>query len=438
MSSVETLGALERRLNASIPQKQMSGEIESRLKRLGRTAKVHGFRPGKVPFKILEQQYGAQVHQEVLGESLERAFAAEAEANQLRVVGSPSFELKSADYKADPLEYSATFEVYPDVVIGDVSAEAVERATYTLSDADVEQTIATLRKQRAVFEPATRAAQAEDQVRIDFTGTLDGAVFEGGEAKDFSVVLGLGRMLPDFENAIIGMKAGETKSFDMTFPEDYHGKDVAGKQVTFAITLHAVEEPRLPELDSEFARLLGVEDGDVEKLKAEIRQNLEREVQRRIKVRNKDSAMDALQNVTQAELPKALLNWEMQNLVQQTMRDMEERGVKIPKGMGLPPELFVERAQKRVKLGLVLSELVKQHDLSAKPEQVKALIQDYAQSFEHPEQVVRWYAADQARMQEAANLVLEDNVVAWVHENAKVVDKAVTFDELMANDLGAR
>ena len=434
MSSVETLGALERRLNASLPQQQMRGEVETRLKRLGRTAKIHGFRPGKVPLKILEQQYGAQVYQEVLGETLERAFAEEAQANNLNVVGAPSFELKSEDHQADPLEYSATFEVYPEVVIGDLSGETVERATYTPTEADVEQTITTLRKQRTAYEPAERAAQADDQVRIDFTGTLDGEVFEGGEAKDFSVVLGQGRMLPDFENAIIGMKAGENKSFEMTFPEDYHGKDVAGKQVTFAVTLHAVEAPRLPEVDGEFARQLGVADGDVDKLKTEIRANLERELHRRIKVRNKDSAMDALLNVSQTELPKSLVNWEAQNLAQQTTHEMEERGMQIPKGMGLPTDLFIERAQKRVKLGLVLSELAKQHDVSAKPEQVKALIDEYAQSFEQPEQVVRWYAADQGRMQEAANLVLEDNVVAWVHEHAKVVDKPATFDELMGNE----
>ena len=434
MSSVETLGALERRLNASIPQQKMQGEVETRLKRLGRTAKIHGFRPGKVPLKILEQQYGAQVFQEVLGESLERAFAEEVEANNLNVVGSPNFELKSEDHKADPLEYSATFEVYPDVVIGDLSGETVERAIYEMGDADVEQTIATLRKQRAVYEPADRAAQADDQVRIDFTGTLEGEVFEGGEARDFAVVLGQGRMLPDFEAALIGMKAGENKSFDMTFPEDYHGKDVAGKQVTFAVTVHAVEAARLPEVDSEFAKQLGIKDGDVEKLKSEIKENLARELQRRIKVRNKDSAMNVLLNVCQTELPQALIGWETQNLAQQTLREMEEQGMKIPQGMGLPPELFAERAQKRVKLGLALSELVKQHDLGAKPEQVKALIEDYAQSFDNPEQVIRWYASDKGRMQEAENLVLEDNVVAWVHEHAKVVDKPATFDDLMGNE----
>ena len=433
MASVESLGALERRLNASIPQQKVRGEVESRLKRLGRTAKVHGFRPGKAPFKILEQQYGASVHQEVLGESLQRAFADEVKAKNLKVVGSPSFELKNADPAAEQVEYSATFEVYPEVTLGDLSGETVARTVYALTDADVEQTIATLRKQRAVFEPVDRAAQNEDQVRLDFSGKLNGGEFEGGAAKDFAVVLGRGRMLPDFEKAIIGMKAGETKSFDMTFPADYHGKDVAGKQVTFTITVHAVEGARLPELDAEFAKALGVADGDVNKLTAEIRSNLEQEVARRVKVRNKDSAIDVLAKVSQLELPNVLVDWETQNLMQQTMHDMEQRGMRIPKGMGLPPDMFAERAQKRVKLGLVLSKLVEQHNLGAKPDQIKALIMEFARGYEQPEQVLRWYAADAARMKEVENLVLEDNVVAWVMGAAKVVDKPIGFDELMGN-----
>ena len=434
MASVETLGALQRRLNAFIPQQQVRGEVEARIKRLGRTAKVHGFRPGKVPFKILEQQYGAQVHQEVLGDVLQRSFAEEVRANSLRVAGYPNFELKAADPAAAQIEYSATFEVYPEVVVGDVGAENLERVTYALSDADVDSTITTLRKQRAVFEAADRAAQNDDQVRIDFSGKLGGVVFEGGEATDFSVVLGQGRMLADFENAIVGMKAGETKSFDMTFPEDYHGKDVAGKQVTFTITLHAVEAPRLPELDAELAKSLGVEDGDVNKLKAEIRDNLGRETERRIKARNKNNVMDLLLKVCQLEIPGALLDSEVQNLMGQAMQEMQERGMKIPQGMSLPPDMFVERAQKRVKLGLILAEVVKQHNLGAKPEQVKALVQDYAQSFEHPEEVVKWHYSDPARLHEAEAMVLEDNVVAWVTGAAKVSEKALEFSELMGSN----
>lgn len=433
MASVETLGALERRLNASVPQQKVRVEVESRLKRIGRTAKVHGFRPGKAPLRIVEQQYGAQVHQEVLGESLQRVFADEVRANNLKVVGSPTFELKGADPAAEQVEFSATFEVYPEVAVGDLSGETVERTAFTLSDADVEQTLNTIRKQRAVFEAVDRAAQKEDQVRIDFTGKLNGEVFEGGEAKDYVFILGQGRMLPDFENAITGMKAGETKSFDMTFPEDYHGKNVAGKQVTFTITAHAVEAPRLPELDADFARALGVADGDVEKLKAEIRTNLEREVKRRVKARNKDSAMEALSKVSQLDLPKTLVDWEAENLAQQTAHDMEQRGMRMPKGMTFPREMFVERAQKRVKLGLVLSRVVEQHNLAAKPEQVKALITEYAQEFSQPEQVLHWYTAEPARMREVENLVLEDNVTAWVFGAAKVVDKNIGFDELMGN-----
>lgn len=434
MSSVETLGALERRLNASIPQQQLRGEVEARLKRLGRTAKVHGFRPGKVPLKVLEQQYGAQVHQEALGDALQRSFAEAAQANSLKVAGNPDFEVKTADLSAEQIEYSATFEVYPEVVLGNIAKENVERATYTLGDADVDQTIATLRKQRAVFEGCSRAAQNEDQVRLDFSGTLNGEVFEGGEAKIFEGVLGIGRMLPDFEHAIIGMEAGQTKSFDMTFPEDYHGKDVAGKKVTFTVTVHAVEAPRLPQLDAEFAKSLGVKDGDVNKLKAEIRDNLTREVERRLKVRNKDSAMEALLRIGQLDVPKALLDFEARNIMQQTMRDMKERGVKIPQGMSLPPDLFAERAQKRVKLGLILAELVKQHNLQAKPEQIKALIKEYARGFDHPDEVIKWHYGDPSRLSAVENLVLEDNVVDWVLGSAKVTDKAMEFNELMEKD----
>ncbi|MBI5659346.1 MAG: trigger factor [Nitrosomonadales bacterium] len=431
MSSVETLGALERRLNAHIPQQQIRGEIEVRLKRMGRTVKVHGFRPGKVPFRILQQQYGAQVYREVLGDALRRSFDEAAQANSLKVAGYPNFEVKATDPSADRIEYSATFEVYPEVVIGDIAAETVERATYTLTDADVDNTIATLRKQRAVFEAADRAAQMDDRVRLDFCGKLNGAVFEGGEAADAAVELGNGRLLPDFENAVIGMKAGETRSFDMTFPADYHGKDVAGKQVTFTVTLHAVEAPRLPELDGEFAGSFGIEDGDINKLKAEIRDNLEREVGRRLKSRNKNSAMDLLLKIGRLDAPKALVDAEVQSLIQQTADDMRERGVKIPQGMSLPPDLFTERAQKRVKLGLILAELAGRHGLRARPEQVKALVQDYAQSFEQPEEVVKWHYSDPSRLQEANSLTLEDNVVAWVMGVARVADKPVAFNDLM-------
>lgn len=434
MTSVETLSALERRINASIPQQQLLGEVAARIKRMGRTAKVPGFRPGKVPFKILEQQFGAQAHHEVLGDELQRSFAEAAQANKLKVASYPNFEIITKDMSAPLIEFSATFEVYPEVILGDIGAETLERITFAINDSNIDSTIETLRKQRAVFEPASRAAQKEDQVRIDFSGVLQGVVFDGGEAKDFALVLGVGRMLPDFEKGLIGMKAGETKSFDMTFPEDYHGKEVAGKTVTFTVVMHVVEAPRLPELDAEFVKGLGIAEGDVSKLKSEIRSNLNLEAERRIKVRNKDNVMDVLLKVAQLEVPKSLVESESQRVMQQTMQDMQGRGVNIPKGMNLPATMFAERATKRVKLGLILEELVKQHSLEAKPEQIKALINEHARGYEKPEEVVRWYATEPSRMRDVENLALEDNVVSWVMSHAKVTDKAVDFNELMGND----
>ena len=432
MSSVETVSALERRLNASIPQQSLRGQVAARLKNIGRNAKIAGFRPGKIPAKVLEQHYGAQAQQEAMGDALQRSFAEAAQTNNLKVAGYPQFEIKTNDLNADLIEYSATFEVYPEVVLGDVSGEAVERATFELSQADVDNTIATLRKQRATYEAVSRAAQNDDKTVIDFVGKLNGEVFQGGEGKDYPVTLGAGSMLPEFEAAIVGMKVGDNKSFDMTFPETYHGKDVAGKQVTFTITLKSVEAPKLPELDAEFVKSVGIADGDVSKLEDEIRSNLKREVERRLNARNKDAAMDALLKVAQFDLPKALVDWEIQSLMQQTVQDMEARGMKM-KGMQLPPELFKERAEKRVKLGLILADLVQKHDLKAKPEQVRALIDNYAESFDQPENVVRWYYSEPGRLQEVENLVLEENVVSWTMKQTKTTDKPVTFNELMGS-----
>jgi trigger factor len=432
MPSVETVSALERRLNATIPQPALRSQVANRLKHIGRTAKIAGFRPGKIPAKVLEQHYGMEARQEALGQALQQAFAEAIDEQQLRVAGDPEFVVKTNDWNADEIEFSATFEVYPEVVLGDVATETMERSTYELSQADVDNTILTLRRQRASYVVVDRAAENDDKVMIDFAGTLDGVVFQGGEAKDYPVTLGSGRMLPEFEAAILGMKAGETKSFDMTFPENYHGKDVAGKLVTFAITLNSVEGPVLPEVDAEFAKSVGISDGDVAKLEDEIRSNLDREVVRRLKGRNKDAAMDVLLKVASFDLPKSLVQWESQRLMEQTVQDMEKRGM-AKKGMQLPPELFRERAEKRVKLGLILADLVEKFELKAQPEKVRELVEDYAQSFEHPEEVVRWYYADPVRFQEIENLVLEENVVDWVLGRAQVADKALEFAELMGN-----
>lgn len=432
MASVETVSALERRLNASIPQHAINSQVSARLKNIGRSVKIAGFRPGKVPAKIVEQFYGAQTRQEILGDALQRSFTEAAQVNNLRVAGFPKFEVKTKDLNADQIEYSATFEVYPEVVVGDLSGEAIERLVYELTEEDVDNTIATLRKQRATFEKVDRAAQSGDRVNIDFTGKLNGEVFSGGEAKDYPVVLGAGGMLPEFEAAAIGMKAGETKSFDMTFPEDYRSREVAGKKVTFTITLNHVEAAKLPELDAEFAKSVGISDGDVGNMREEIRSNLISEVSRRLKARNKDAAMEALLRVAGFDVPKVLVDEEAQILMQQTAQDMESRGMKM-KGVSLPPDLFKDRAEKRVKLGLILAHLVQKHDLKAKSEQVKSFIREYAQSFDQPEEVIRWYATDPNRMQEVEHIVLEENVVNWAMGQAKTADKRAVFNELMGS-----
>lgn len=432
MASVETVSALERRLNASIPQQAIQGVVSARLKNIGRNAKIAGFRPGKVPAKVVEQFYGAQARQDALSDALQRSFAEAAQINNLRVAGNPRFEVKTKDLSADQIEYSATFEVYPEVVVGDLSGEVLERLVYELTQKDVDDTIATLRKQRATFEKVDRAARPDDRVNIDFTGKLNGEVFAGGEAKDYPVLLGQGGMLPEFEQAVVGMRAGETKTFDLTFPEDYRSKEVAGKQVTFTITLNHAEEPKLPEIDAEFAEAVGVPDGDASKLQEEIRSNLLSEVTRRLQTRNKDTAMNALLRVSSFEVPKVLVDEEVQQLMQLTAQDMEARGMKM-KGVSLPPDLFTERAEKRVKLGLILSYLVQKHGLTAKPEQIKRFINEYAQSFDQPEEVVRWYASDPARMQEVEHIVLEENVMIWAMGQARTTDKQAEFSELMGN-----
>jgi trigger factor len=432
MASVETVSALERRLNASVPQQAIRSQVSARLQNIGRNVKIAGFRPGKVPTKIVEQYYGAQAYQDALNEALQRSFYEASQNNNLKVAGTPQFEVKTKDENADQIEYSATFEVYPEVVIGDLSGVSIERLVYELTQADVEDTIATLRKQRATFEKVDRAVQAADRVNIDFTGKIDGKPFQGGEAKDLTVVLGTGNMLADFEAALIGMKAGQTKSFEMTFPADYHSKDLAENPVNFTVTLQGVEAAHLPAINAEFVKAVGIADGDVSKLEGEIRNNLAREVKRRLGVRNKNTVMDALLKITDFEVPKVLLEGEVQTLMQQTTEDMESRGMKM-KGMPLHPDLFTERAEKRVKLGLILAELMQKHGLKAQPQQVKTMIEDYAQTFDESEQIIRWYAADPKRMLEVENLVLEENVVSWAMSQARVTDKRAVFNELMGN-----
>jgi trigger factor len=429
-SNVEELGALERRLDVSIPQEKIETEVESRLKRLARTAKIHGFRPGKVPLKIVKQQYGLQVRQEVIGDVLKKNFSEAVREKNLKVAGYPRFEPKDIAENASQFEFSATFEVYPDVILGDLVTSRVERPLVGVTQADVDKTLETLRKQRVHYEPVGRHAARGDRINIDFRGTIDGAEFAGSKADNYSLVLGEGRFLKDFEEPLIDMYAGQSKTFEVSFPADYHGKEAAGRTATFEVKLNAVEEPKLPEVDAEFARSLGVEDGNTERLRAEIQANLEREVANKIKARIKEQVMQCLLDTTNSQAPKALVEVELERLMHDAHRDLASRGVN-PKNMPLPQNLFYERAQRRVTLGLILAELVKMHGLHPKPEQVRAMVEDLAQSYENPAEVVKWHYAAPDRLNEAESLALEDNVVQWVLETVKVEDKTMTLDELM-------
>jgi len=390
-----------------------------------------GFRPGKVPMKIVAQTYGSQARSEAIGAAVEKAFGDKVREQNLRVAGYPRIEPREAAAEG-ALEFSAVFEVYPQVPLGDLSEQKVERPVLTVGDAEVDKTIEVLRKQRTTFDAVDRPAQDGDRVVIDFAGRKDGELFEGGKAQDFPFVIGAGSMLKDFESAVLGLKVGETKTFEMTFPEDYHATDLAGQKVEFEITVKGVEVPVLPAVDADLARALGVADGDVTKLRDEVQANLEREVKRRIQGKVKEQVMEALLVANPIEVPKALVEAESRQLAENAKRDLEMRGMKT-KDIPVEPSWFADQAVRRVKLGLIMAELVNAKELYAKPEQVRAMIDEMAQSYEDPAELVRWYYAQPERLGQAEAVVIEDNVVAWVLSQTQTEDKPVTFDELMGN-----
>ena len=427
--STNAASRLERNLVLSLPAVEIESQIASKLKQIARTAKMSGFRPGKVPFNIVANQYGFQVRQEVMSDSVQKSFADAVKGQNLRVAGYPRFAPANTGESADKFEFTATFEIYPEVKLGSLAGVKLNRAAADVTEKDVDNTLETLRKQRATYDKADRAAEKGDFLVVDFRGTLNGEPFKGGEAENFGVVLGEGRMLPDFEAAIIGMKGGDAKTFDLTFPADYQ-EELAGKTVQFAVTAKVVNAPKLPPVDAEFAKSLGVSDGDISIMRAEIKANLERELKKRIQAKTKDQVMEALASVSELELPRSLVDLEVGRLQEQAVKDLEARGM-TTKDLQLPPELFVERAEKRVKLGLILSEVVKQNDLKAKPEQIRVIVEEHAESFEDPKQMVRWYYSDQSRLAEVEAMVLEDNVVEWAAKSMDVATVTQSFDEIM-------
>lgn len=420
---------LERRIDLSIAIENVEKEMDQRLKRMGKNIKMPGFRPGKVPFSIVKQQYGSQARHEVLSEELDRVFGETVTAQKMRVAGYPRIEPKASE-STTHLEFSAIFEVYPDFTPADMSTAEVERPVLEVADKEIDKTLDILRKQRVSYEDTDRVAAKEDRVVIDFLGRKDGEPFQGGQATDYPFVLGQGMMLPDFEKAVEGARSGESKTFDLTFPADYFAKDLAGQTVQFEITVKQVQAPKLPEIDAEFARSMGIADGDVAKMRAEIEANLKREVKRRIQGKVKDQVMEALIKANPISTPNALIEMEIQRLMQAARQDMEQRGMKVA-DMPIQPEWFADQARRRVVLGLILAELVKSEKLQPTPEQVRAMVEESAQSYEHPEEVVRWYYTQPQRLGEVEGIAIENNVVEWVLGKAKVTDKAAVFDELM-------
>ena len=428
--AVQLNKALERRLDLVLAIDDLDKEIEQRLRKVGKNMKVPGFRPGKVPAHIIKQQYGYQVRHEALNEGLERALGESIRAQKLRVAGSPSIEPKASESKTH-IEFSAVFEVYPEIKPSDLASVEIERPVLEVGAAELESTLNVLRKQRVRFEPVDRAAANGDRVTIDFLGKKDGEPFPGGQAKDYPFVLGEGSMLADFETAVLGLKAGEGKTFEMTFPADYSAKDLAGQAVTFDINVKGVSEAILPEVDADFAKALGVEDGDVAKMNAEIETNLKREVKKRLQSKVKTQVMDAILKANPIDVPTALIEMEIERLMHGARQEMEQRAGGKMKDFPLQREWFIEQATRRVSLGLVLSEIVKVNGLQAKADQVKTIVDEAAQSYEHPEEVVRWYYAQPQRLSEIESVAIEDNVVTWALSCAKVLDKPVAFDELM-------
>jgi len=433
--TVETLEKLERKITLSLPMGSIESEVQTRLKRLARTVKMDGFRPGKVPMTVVSQRYGYSVQYEVMNDKVGEAFSVAANEARLRVAGQPNISQKDGAPEGE-MHFDAVFEVYPDVKIADLSTAAIERVSAEVTEEATAKTIEILRKQRRTFaqRAADAPAQEGDRATIDFEGKIDGETFAGGKADDFQFLVGDGQMLKEFEDAVRGMKSGESKTFPLSFPEDYHGKDVAGKQADFMVTVKKLEAAHLPEVNEAFAKALGIPDASLEGLHADIKKNLERELKFRLLARNKNAVMDALLASAELDLPKSSIQTELERMVEGARADLKQRGIKDAEKAPIPQDLFRPQAEKRVRLGLVVAELVRANGLEAKPEQLKAHIDELSASYEKPEEVVRWYMGDRRRMAEVEAVVIENNVTEFVLAKAKVTDKAVSFDELMAQN----
>ena len=431
--TVENLEGLNRKITLALPWEGIRAAVDKKLSQTQRKAKVQGFRPGKAPLKMVDAMYGTDIRNEVLNDAVVKAFYEVVEAQKLRVAGLPRFNEVENQDDENTFKIDAQFEVFPEVKVGDLSAQEVEKATTEVSDAEVDKTIEILRGQRTRYNHVERAAQKEDRVIIDFAGKIDGEAFDGGSAENYPFVLGQGQMLPEFEAGVEGLKEGESKDVEVSFPEDYHGKEVAGKTAVFTITLRNVSAATLPEVDEEFAKQLGIVDGDVAKMRDEVKKNGSREVNRRVAEKNKAAVMDALLAVTEFDVPAALVQEETGRMMQDARQNFINQGFDAKQLPELPADMFTEQATRRVKLGLILAQLVEEQQLQPTNDDIRDIVAEFAESYEDPAEVIEWYMGDAERQQGPAALATEAKVVEFVLAKAKVTDKALSFDEVMGN-----
>jgi trigger factor len=425
-ATVEILAGLNRRLTLNVNQAAIEAEVSKRLSQVARTVRMDGFRPGKAPKNLVAARYSGEIRNEVFGDALQQEFSTAIQANNLHVAGYPQFA------PAEGGGFNATFEVFPEVKLGDLAQIKVTRPQVDATDADVERTLDVLRKQRVQFQAVEREAKESDRVHVDYLGQIDGVAFPGGEAKDFPVVLGEGRTLKEFEGSLTGMKTGESKSFDVTFPDDYFAKELAGKTANFNVTVKSVHEPKLPEVDAAFAKSLGVADGDVARLRDEIRTNLAREAKRRVQAKIKEQVLNGLLETSPIDVPSNLVAMESRALMEKAVADLKTRGMKEA-DIKLSETVFEPQAKRRVSLGLLMDAIVIEQKIVAGEDQVRALVDEFAQSYEDPSEVVGWYYQDAERLKEAKALVLEENIVNWLLERAQVSDEPTTLEALMGN-----
>ena len=427
--SVESPSTLERRVTVVVEEQQIDEAVQKKLQNLSKSVKLKGFRAGKVPFKVVKQHYGPQVRQEVLQDVIQSTFYEAITKEKLNPAGMPSFEPKPST-QGEGFEYTATFEVYPEITLGDFTSLTIERPVVDIADTDLEEMLETIRKQHVNWAEVNRAAQQGDKVKVDFSGTIDGETFKGGTGTDMEVEIGKGRLIAGFEDGLIGLKQGDEKTLDLTFPDPYQNAELAGKPVKFAVTVKSVTEPTLPELNDDFAKTLGIADGTLEALRKEVRENMQRELATNIESKLKKEVMDKLLELHDIDIPNALIQQEAQALARQMASNMQQQGMSADETK-FSPEIFEGEAKRRVGLGLIMAEIVKQQDIKADEGKVKAKIEAIAEPYEQKEQVVQWYYGDKRRKAEVESLVIEEQIVDWIMAQSKVVDKAMTFNEIM-------